>query len=315
MIADPRCLTASSFVPMLILGCVVALAACGKKKEDADTSAPEPDATSSQEGELFRVGSVAVYESDLKRRISEHYRGNENEISRKKATQDLIERARFVQAALDAKIDKDPAVREEFGRILEGRLRETVLIPQLEKALEVSDERLRELYQSALGRYRAKDQRQVAALWLNPGLDREKAKRYAAKMTKAREFLLNSADLKAHPERGFSVLGADYSEHSASRFRGGVIGWMEAKGGPDQWSKAVAEIAFELQGKGDVSEVVTRPEGVFLVRVMDLKSGVTKSFESVAEQLRLQEQNRLRQQRKAEFAQEIEDRYPVNWPE
>ena len=40
------------------------------------------------------------------------------------------------------------------------------------------------------------------------------------------------------------MLGADYSEHSASRFRGGLVGWMAREGNLDSWSKAVAAIAF-----------------------------------------------------------------------
>ncbi|MFP6895023.1 MAG: peptidylprolyl isomerase, partial [Roseibacillus sp.] len=61
---------------------------------------------------------------------------------------------------------------------------------------------------------------------------------------------------------------------------------MGSQGNLDPWSKPVAAIAFTLGEKGEISEVTIRPEGVFLVRLVDLKPAVTRSFESVAATLK-----------------------------
>jgi hypothetical protein len=110
-------------------------------------------------------------------------------------------------------------------------------------------------------------------LWLNPNGDPARGKQYEEKLTAAREWFFKSGELKDHPAEGFSVLSVDHSEHAASRYKGGVVGWLEREGGMDAWSKAVAEIAFSLKEPGEVSAVTARPEGVFLVRYMALKTG------------------------------------------
>jgi len=113
-------------------------------------------------------------------------------------------------------------------------------------------------------------------------------------------------------EKGFSILGVDYSEHHASRFKNGVVGWLELAGGMDAWRQAVAEIAFSLDGGvGEVSPVITRPEGVFLVRVMDRKAQIQRSFDSVAAQLEREERDRLRRQVESDFTKQVEATYPV----
>lgn len=268
-----------------------------------------------RDDELFRVGSVVVYEEDLERRLAEHHGGRTDEQSRQAATGHLVERARLTQAALDAGLLDDPLVRDEISRLLAGRLRETELAPLLGKQDGISGERLRELYQSQLERFQAPEKRRVAVLWLDPGSDPERMTRYVAKLDEARAFLARSRDLLEHPEKGFSVLGADYSEHHASRFRGGEVGWLQREGGPDAWTKAVAGIAFDLGETGEVSEVIARDEGIFLVRIMEIRPAVTRSFEAVASELERAERDRLRAEVEAQFKERLAAEYPVEWPD
>ena len=148
-------------------------------------------------------------------------------------------------------------------------------------------------------------------LWLNPGPDPARKHAYVEKLGQARDWLFNESDLADHPDKGFSVLGVDYSEHAASRFKGGVVGWFEPGGGADAWSRAVAEMVFSLEQDGEVSEVIERDEGIFLVRLMERKPAVTRSFESAKAQLEQQERARLRKQLEDEFEQAIEERYPI----
>ncbi|NIP93221.1 MAG: hypothetical protein GWO24_07095, partial [Akkermansiaceae bacterium] len=264
-----------------------------------------------REGELFRIGSIVVTEADLSHHLRERHNSRNDEQARQDALDDLVKRARFAQAALDAGLADDPAVRDQVGRLLASRLRETELGPMLETQQEIPEERLRELYQEQIARFQAPEKRQVAALWLNPGLNPDKVAQYRERLSKAREFALQTADILDHAEKGFSVLSIDYSEHAASRFKGGMVGWMEQGGGLDPWTRAVAEIAYTLKNKGGISEVTVRPEGVFLVRLVDLKPAVTRPFEAVAPQLERAERNRLQKKLTANFEQKIEARYPV----
>ena len=61
------------------------------------------------------------------------------------------------------------------------------------------------------------------------------------------------SELVKQPDQGFSVLSVDYSEHAATRFKGGVFGWIEAGGAGSDWSRELARIAFSLKDDGEVS--------------------------------------------------------------
>lgn len=97
----------------------------------------------------------------------------------------------------------------------------------------------------------------------------------------------------------------DYSEHAATRFKGGVVGWLDQSASNADWTRAVAEIGFSLKKVGDVSPVISRSEGVFLVRFMASKSAVEKPFEAVRKLLEREEHARLRTQLEPEFEEEI----------
>jgi hypothetical protein len=192
-------------------------------------------------------------------------------------------------------------------------LRERDLDSKIKEQMEIPEERLAEIYQSEIARFRVPDKRHVAVLWLDSGGEPDRAERYAEKMQDARAFMLRSRDLIDHPRKGFGVLGVDYSEHSASRHRGGIVGWLERDSGGDPWTKVVSEIAFAIGEPGGVSEVTVRPEGVFLVRLMEIRRAVTRSFQAVSAELEREERARRRKELETEFDRHIESKYPVEW--
>lgn len=299
--------------PMLHLTGLACLALVGSMvccESPSEGGKPKPEAQA--EGELLRVGSVSITQADLDYQLKEKHQGRSDEATRKQALDELAERARFSQAALDAGLEDDPVARAEIARILAARIKETALYPKLKAAAEpVPETRLRELYESQAARFQSAEKRRVAVLWLNPGADPERGKAYQEKMTQARGWYFNQCDLAEKPEQGFSVLSVDYSEHAATRFKGGVLGWIGREGGGTDWIRAVAETAFSLGDAGDVSPVVVRPEGVFLVRLMEVRPGEQRAFESVRAVLEREEQARQRKQLEVEFNQEIRSKYPA----
>ncbi len=89
---------------------------------------------------------------------------------------------------------------------------------------------------------------------------------------------------------------------------------MQRGGRLDAWSKAVSEIAFSIKNPGEVSTVITRQEGVFLIRYMALEPAVQRSFESVRGQLEKFERQRMREKLEREFEESIRAKYPVERP-
>lgn len=287
------------------------VSACGPKPKEEAKSA----AVTVEPGALLTVGSITVNQADLDYQLKESHGGRADEKSRKEALDELASRARLNQAALDEGLQNEPAVRAEIARILAIRLKEKNLSPQLKAAAssELPEARLRELYAAQESRFRSNEKRQAAVLWLSPNGNPEREKQYIGKLTAARDWFSQNSELKAHPDQGFSVLSVDYSEHQASRYKGGVVGWLEKSGGMDAWSKAAAEILFSLPEPGAVSEVIARPEGVFLVRYMALQPAVLRPLESVADELARTEKQRLRQSAETAFNETIERKYPVRW--
>lgn len=297
------------FMRFTALAFLLVAVSCKQAAEEPSREAAPPENTTA----LLRVGSVLITEADLAYHLRENHASRTDADTRKKALAELGRRASFTQAALDGGLENDPLTRAEIARILTSRLKETVLTPKLKElaAKKIPESRLREIYQAGSARYQSNEKRQLAVLWLNPGANPERVAQYQEKLKQAREWFFNNDDLKEHPDQGFSVLGVDYSEHAASRFKGGVVGWMEREGGMDSFSKAVAEIGFALKDVGEVSEVITRPEGVFLVRYMTAKPALLRPFESVAGELEQAERQQLRKAAEAEFEAVIEKKYPV----
>lgn len=290
-----------------MLAFFVFVAACSRKGEDHKATP-----AGREEGALFRLESIVVYEADLKRELEERHASPGDKEARKKALDDLVTRAQLAQAALDANLDRDPAVRAQMAHALATRLKEQKLIPRLKEISgPIPEQRLRELYKAGEARFRSNEKRQVAVLWLNPNGNPEREKQYQEKLTAAREWFSKNGDLKDHPDQGFSVLSIDHSEHAASRYKNGVIGWLEREGGMDAWSKAVAEIVFSLKEPGEISAVISRSEGVFLVRYMALNPAVLRPFEAVSGELERAERLRLRAAAEAEFESSIKEKHPV----
>lgn len=305
-------MTSRASRPVLLVMCAV-IAACGPKHRDE--AKPAAATTADASGALLSVGSITVSQADLDYQLKDSHGGRNDEETRRVALGELASRAQLAQAALDAGLRDDPMVRAELARVLANRLKEKNLLPQLEAAAAAppSEARLRELYAAEESRFRSNEMRQVAVLWLNPNGNPEREKQYVAKLTAAREWFFANGDLKDRPEQGFSTLGVDYSEHQASRYKSGIVGWMESGGGMDAWTKAVAGIAFSLPAPGAVSAVVTRPEGVFLVRHMAARPAVLRPFEAVAEELSRTEQQRVRKAAESRFHSAIAEKYPVSW--
>lgn len=304
-------MTKATVIPCLAV-LLVALAACSPQRKDAEKPAEAPAGG----GVLLTVGSISVLPADLEQHIRESVSSASRPPSREEALEALASRARFAQAALDAGLLEDPEVRAEFSRILGSRLKEKNLSPRLRAIAdtEIPETRLREIYQANLSVYQSNEKRQAAVLWLNPGKDPERTSQYVRKLTEARDWYLQNKELHPHPEQGFSVLAVDYSEHQASRFKNGDVGWLERNPGSDAWSRAVSEILFSLSDAGTISEVVTRAEGVFLVRYMAAKPAATRSFESVRDELSRAEKQRLRDAAEAEFESALAAKYPARPP-
>lgn len=301
-------MSASVVSGLFLILIVIGAFGCRPKEISAEAKPPAPE----QPGELLRVGSISIRQQDLDFHLNQNQTLASAEAAREDALDQLTTTAQFAQEALDSGLENDPVVRAEIARVLATRLRETILNPRLQEISQsVSDARLRELYQADLARYQLNEKRQIAVLWLDPKDDPQRKQQYEKKMAAARDWFLANSDLPRHPEQGFSVLSVDGSEHADSRYNGGIVGWYEAAGGVDAWSKQLAKIAFSLKEPGDISEVTSGPEGIFLVRYMALRPASVRPFEAVSAEIAQAEKQRLRTAAERQFDEAIKSKHPV----
>ena len=290
----------------------ISLMACKPKQESEAAAVP---LSSSSDVVLFNVGSMKVCQSDLDHYLKDSHEGRKDEAAKKIALAELAESAQMAQAAKERGLENDPVVRAELARVLATLYKEQTLHLEIKAIVdqEIPNSRLKEIYLKESARFVSPEKRQVAVLWLNPNGNPDRQKQYVEKLTSARQWLLDNPEVKDNPDQGFSVISIDHSEHMASRYKGGVIGWIESAGGFDAWTKAVASIAFQLEKDGAVSDVVVKPEGVFLVRLMNRKSATQRPFDTVVTELKKLEQQRLRSVAEKNFKETIAQKYPVTW--
>ncbi|MFT4638207.1 MAG: hypothetical protein ACI8T1_001526 [Verrucomicrobiales bacterium] len=282
------------------------LSGCDRRSVQTSYQAPV------EEGALFRVGSITVYQADLDHHLKVTHGGRSDEATRERALEQLARTARLAQAAIDEGLDKGPVVRAELARLLSARFKETTLYPkQQEQTRAIPEDRLREVYHAQPARFQSVEKRRAAVLWLEPGKDPVRTQTYVDKLNQARQWFLDGSNSTEFADKGFSVLAIDHSEHAATRFKGGVIGWLE-QGGAIGWKQAVSKIVFNIKEIGNISPVITLPEGVFLVGLMDLKPTIRRSFDSVQAELEQEEQRRLRKSLKADFEETVRMKYPLD---
>ncbi len=240
--------------------------------------------------------AFAVTEADIAHHLESH-----EGVTREQAIAQLEARARAANAAIQAGVGEDPVTRAEIARILSSRHRELVLNPKLKSEFDgITDSQLRKVYDQRRDEFVKPERRQAAVLWLDPGKDPKRRAGYLQKMENAITWLQDHA---IRPEDGFSSLGIDHSQHAASRFNGGVIGWLTAGEESDEWTRTIARAAFAIEQAGFTSDVITTNQGIFLVRLMAIDPGCTMPFETAKAELARERKQQIERMLTEEFAE------------
>ncbi|GFZ99543.1 SurA N-terminal domain-containing protein [Dyella caseinilytica] len=136
-----------------------------------------------------------------------------------------------------------------------------------------SDDDLKKRYQDEIARFGLPEQREVSHILINVPKNATPAQQKVA-LDKAEKIAA-----EATPEN-FAKLAQQDSDDVGSRLTGGDLGWLQ---------KGVTNPAFEsamfaLQ-KGQISKPVLSDEGYHIIYLRDVRSGQTKPFEQVRDQL------------------------------
>jgi hypothetical protein len=230
--------------------------------------------------------------------------------ARSRLLEQLVQRRAVVRRAIEAGLDRDPEVVEAIESLLIARLKETELHPRI-AAVEVSEAELRAAYErDKAARYTLPARVRPAVLWYDTREQAPLVERYRPRLEEVRNALLGDPQ-SLPPEEGFGRWAVRNTEHRASRYKGGDLGWMESVGGLDSWRNAVIEISNQLESPGAVSPVIERPEGLFLVRLIGRQAARVQAFAAVQGAIERQLRTARQLAEEARFAEETRRRVVV----
>jgi peptidyl-prolyl cis-trans isomerase D len=136
-----------------------------------------------------------------------------------------------------------------------------------------TDEELKKRYQDEITRFGLPEQREVSHILINVPKNATPAQQKTA-LDKAEKIAA-----QANPDN-FAKLAQQDSDDVGSKLVGGDLGWLQ-KG---MTNAAFESAMFALQ-KGQISKPVLSDEGYHIIYLRDVRSGQTKPFEEVRDQL------------------------------
>jgi hypothetical protein len=249
-------------MPLLVL-----LAGCGKAPEALPADA------------IAVVGDSVITEEAFRYWWERKEIGRDTSKGREKLLDDLIDRYARVEQARKAGLHEDQEVLEQINSLLIARLREKELEPKVAE-VSVSDDQVRSYYEiHKETEFTSHERFHIAVLWFETRGQKPLEMMYRPRLE---EISIHSQSVAL--EEGFGAFASKNTEHRASRYKRGDIGWLRAGGDYDPWRRAVLNIAASLQ-PGETSEVVSNNLGVFLVRLIDHQPASVRDFESVEQRI------------------------------
>jgi len=278
-----------------ILICALVLSvSCSRESETP--SGDNPD-------ELVRMGDCSITVQDLEAEQGLLRNEGHPVPSQKELLQRLVE---FKAQALKARsmgVGEDPAVQRQIEKLLIAAMRKK------EKILEaqvVADEDIKAVYDESISKYTHPALDRFAILYLQ--LEKSASSSKRAEVCERMKDALKQAQAqkpsdRARPsEQGFDKLSATHSDDLVSRYRGGDSGWSNRNAPSTRVPKEVWEAGIALD-KGEISEILERPNGFYLIKKTDFRAENITPFEKVRVAIRKNILQQRRQKAEKDFVQ------------
>jgi parvulin-like peptidyl-prolyl isomerase len=263
---------------------------------------------------LARVGdeqiTVAEFREEMRIRgggIPGQYRS----VEQRQALLDLmIDQRLLVAGAKSSGYLEDEEVQRLIEKILVNKYFEEELRQRLD-AVIITDEDVAAHYQENINRHIVPSQRRGAIIrvaWPNDDTPERRLAVMEQLMTVRGQVETALDENVTH----FGQLARQHSDDRASRFQGGVIGWVEAQPArPYRGDDVVLEGLFDLAQPGEIAGPLEGKDGAYLVRLVGIKPESTRPLSRVADGIRHALNNNRRDQVRAEFLAEIRQSVPI----
>ena len=226
--------------------------------------------TADESDVLARIGDVTVTKADLDQEIADIPVYMQTKFKTKSGKVELlnkmVENELLARAAVDAGLDKDPAIMRKITDARKKILQNEYYRTHLKDRAGVADEKVAQYYEAHKDEYKTRARARVRMI-------------VSSDKKAANETL---AELKKDPKK-FEQLARERSKDESTASSGGLLGWVTDGGyirglGKDP---AVNEAVFALS-EGQISEVIRAKKGSFvIVKVESLQPATYRPLEEV----------------------------------
>ena len=195
----------------------------------------------------------------------------------------MVVREALVDAARKEGFDQRPAVRRSMDSVLITSYQQAKLRP-LREDVEITDEEVEAYYRENAEDYRVPARKRVAQIFIAADADAspEARERARQRVEQIREEALQLDEDLAH----FGELARRHSDDQASRYRGGVIGWVSEDAARSRFGPAIHEVAATLDEIGDISPVIEDDDGFRIVRLVQREAARERALEDLRSGIR-----------------------------
>lgn len=246
---------------------------------------------------IAKVGQFEITKQEFKKEMN--YRGGDNlsMLNKEVLLDEMILKKLLLNKAQADDLPSEASIQREYNLLLMGKIRERYIETERKKIV-ISKSDLENYYKENKEKYRIPTKREFAILFFKKrSKDVKKEKELIAEKFAEVKALLKD-DKLPKAKKGFGSYAIDYSEHQASRYRGGELGWF-SQGKEVNWEQKVLDAGFKLKALGDLSSMVETKKGYYLVRLMDETKEKYKAFEkvqgAVKHQLLMQKQKEIKE--------------------
>lgn len=273
----------------------------------AETARPVSGAAVSAAGSLAVINgkpiSIENFRSEMERQRGAF------DANRKEELLDSIVRSELLfAAARSAGYESDPEVIAAVKQAMVGKYLRDNLDPKLAQ-LKATDQEAEAYYRSHQAEFGtpAMVHAAVIKIAVSQKMSAQKKSELLARAESARNEAL--ALEKGVP--AFGKVAVSFSEDQDSRYRGGDIGWLQAGKTDGRIDNKVSDAIFALKTPGQVSQVITAPDGYYIVKLIEAKAATVKPFATVKDGVKYQVVQEKKKKIENDLIAQLKSRIPV----
>lgn len=267
---------------MKAIGKILIITACGLAAFFFFVSCKKKAAVPVPPDALATVGSNVITVAEFQRALAGRGNSIKAPMQPEVLLEDLIRFEAMYAKALADGYDRRPDMMERWRRMLVAQYR----LDQLgdgENLPAVSDDEIRESYETNRAAFVVSGARRANVIFVSTPRAITQEKRQEFRL-RAETILQEARD--ASSTEALTAVVTRSSEHQATRYRAGDVGWIVLEDKTLAWPPAVIAAIFKIGKAGDFASVVDTEGGFYVVRLAEERAAQVRSLENVREIIR-----------------------------